>query len=109
MAAILAFLRGFASTTFLQVFISRILAGVGVAAVSYVGISALMSVAESKIASQFAGMGADLWTVLTIAKFPQACSIILSAVVGKFVLSGLTESGVLRRVTWTGTGPIVLN
>ncbi|MGE0581718.1 MAG: DUF2523 domain-containing protein [Steroidobacteraceae bacterium] len=104
MPAILAFLRSFLSISVAQVLVSRLFVAAGVTAVTYVGVTAALDTVEARMVSAFAGLPADVWAVVTITKFPQACSLVLSAIVGRTVLNGLTAAGSIRKLQVNGPG-----
>lgn len=108
MGMILRFLGAFASMSLLKVVLLRVLALLGIGFVAYTGVSALIGVAQDAIQAELNGLSADMLTLITIAKVPNAISVILSAITAKATLAGLTEAGVIRRITW-GSNPLVLN
>lgn len=68
--------------------------------VAYSGLGQLMEYLETLIATQLAGISADVYAVLDILGLPQALSIVVSAYGVRLVLMGLNSAGVLRRIVW---------
>ncbi len=102
MPAILAFLAALTSTSVLYPLIARVLVGLGVTAVTYAGVSALVGVIETKIGVGLTGLGAAGLAIFHLAKIDAAMSVLMSAYVARLTLSGLTGAGVLRRLQFTG-------
>jgi hypothetical protein len=108
-AAILSFLSAFATRAFIYACLFRILVGLGAATVAYLGILLAISQIGSAISANVGSTGAAVLVILHRAAVDKAVSVVLSAVVVRMTLNGLTASGVLRRITWASNGPIVLS
>lgn len=109
MAWILALLGGLASKSFIQAILTHVLVALGVSVVSYLGIDTVMDLAMAALQSQIGGLPADVGVIVSLAKVPQAMSVVCSAGVARMTMSGLVNGGVMRRITWASNGPIVLN
>lgn len=109
MPFLLGWLGAMSTRAFVYAILGKVLIGLGVTVLSYVGIGALMDVVITNIQSQLGGLPADMAAILTIARVDDAISVVLSACVARMTLAGLTEGGALRRITWARQGPIVLN
>lgn len=103
-AAIGAFLARFVGWTFLQVLVTRLLVVLGVAGVSYVGFSGLMSYIVTRVTSQLSGLPADMVAILHIAQVDKGLSVVLSAVVARLTLAGLSAAGAIKKMQWRGPG-----
>lgn len=68
----------------------KVIKGLGVGAVVYVGINIVMGEAESYITSQLGQTAADLRGLLGLAKVDIAINILLSAVSTRLILSGVS-------------------
>lgn len=69
----------------------KVIKGLGVGAVVYVGINIVMGEAESYITSQLGQTAADLRGLLGLAKVDIAINILLSAVSTRLILSGVSS------------------
>lgn len=97
-AAIFTFL-----TTVLGPLVSKVLTGLGLGAVSYVGINLLLDQVKSYVVSSFGGAGADTIALLGLAKVDIAINIVLAAVTARAVYAGMT-SGTIKKFGSVGKG-----
>jgi hypothetical protein len=100
MGWITRFLAGLASIEFLKPMAKRLLVILGVTAVSYVGVGALMDLVKDQVAANWTSLPEDVVAVLGIMKIPQAINVVLSAYTTKLTVMGLDGAGVLKRVLW---------
>lgn len=93
-AAIFTFL-----STILGPLVAKVLAGLGLGAVSYVGINLLLDQVKSQVISQFGNAGSDTLMLLGLAKVDIAVNIVLAAVTARAVYSGMSAaSGSIKRI-----------
>lgn len=93
-AAIFTFL-----STVLGPLVSKVLAGLGIGAVSYIGINLLLDQVKTQIIVQFGNAGGDTLMLLGLAKVDIAVNIVLSAVTARAVYSGMSAaSGTIKRI-----------
>lgn len=109
MPAILAFFRVFLSSAVLVPLVQRLAAAIGIAAVSYAGFHVLLNAVVAHIQTQVGALPANVLAILAVANVWKAISVVLSALTTRMVVKGVTESGMLKRITWSGGNPIVLN
>jgi hypothetical protein len=83
---------------------AKVLTAVGIGAVSYVGITALLANVKSYLINQISGAPAEVLSILGLLKVDVAINIVLSAVIARAVISGMNKS----TGTKTGLGSIKL-
>lgn len=71
--------------------VNRILTGLGIGAVSYVGINLMLGQAKSYIVSNFGSLAHNVMLLLGVAKVDIAVNIIFAAVVARAVASGMNK------------------
>jgi len=81
---------------------AKVLTAIGIGAVSYVGITALLSNVKSYLINQISGAPSEVLAILGLLKVDIAMNIILSAVIARAVISGMNKS----TGTKTGLGSI---
>ena len=99
-------LAAFASRAFIYAVLARVLVGLGVTLITYTGVTTMMDAAIGAIQAQMGGLSADMLTILTIARVDDGLSVILSACVARMTLAGLTNGGVLSKITWGKQGQL---
>lgn len=72
---------------------AKILTALGIGAVTFVGITALLATVKSYLIGSMTGMPADVLAVLGLIKVDIAVNIMLSAVTARAALSGVNASG----------------
>ena len=97
---ILSLLAGFASRAFLFAVLKRAAIVLGLTAVSFLGFNGLWQAARTWVISSWGQLPGDLLTILHIASFDRAISLILSAYAARLAMMGLTSAGVLKKVLW---------
>jgi len=90
-------------TTILGPLVTRVLTGLGIGAVSYVGITALLAQVKSYMVSSVSGAPADALQLMGLAKLDIAFNIILSAVTARAVMAGMNAA--TGGITKIGTTP----
>lgn len=80
--------------------LARLLVYLGMTVVSYTGFSVLWTVVSSAIETQWSSLPVNVIAYLTIAKVPNALSVVLSAYTAKITMKGLTAAGTLKQVLW---------
>lgn len=86
-AAVFTFL-----STVLGPLISKVLTGLGIGAVSYVGINLMLEQVKDYIVSSFGGVGSDTLMLLGLAKVDISINIVLAAVTARAVYSGMSKA-----------------
>jgi hypothetical protein len=71
---------------------AKLLTSLGIGAVTYVGITAVLSTARSYLLANVTGMPADVLALFGLIKLDIAINIMLSAVTARAVLSGVNAS-----------------
>lgn len=71
---------------------AKILTSLGIGAVTYIGITALLSAVRTYLLSNVTGMPADVLALFGLIKLDIAVNIMLSAVTARAVLSGMNRS-----------------
>lgn len=71
---------------------AKILTSLGIGAVTYVGITALLSTVRAYALSSITGMPADVLMLAGLIKLDVAVNIMLSAVTARAVLAGMNRS-----------------
>jgi hypothetical protein len=81
---------------------AKVLTALGIGAVSYVGITALLSNVKSYLISQIGGSPPEVLAILGMLKADVAINIVLSAVTARAIISGMNKN----TGTKTGLGSI---
>lgn len=90
-------------TTVLGPLVTKVLTGLGIGAVSYVGINVMLDQVKSYVVSSFGGAGADTMALLGLAKVDIAINIVLSAVTARAVYAGMNAAtGSIKKIGSTG-------
>jgi Protein of unknown function (DUF2523) len=82
-------------------FVGKIIVGMGVGVVSYVGASIVLTNVVQTVMGAAGSIGGDIGAFLGLAKFDVAISMILSAYTSKFAL--VWVNGVISKVQFTNT------
>ncbi len=72
--------------------VAKVLTSLGMGAISYVGITVLLSAVRTYLIGNVTGLPADVLAILGLAKLDVAVNIILSAVAARAALSGVNLS-----------------
>lgn len=102
MPAILAFLAALAPVA--VPLATRIMVGLGFAAITFAGVGALWSQVEAAIWSNLGSVSTNVLALLVIARVDDGIAVILSAGAAKLALRGLTAAGALKSVVFRGSG-----
>lgn len=78
----------------------KLLRGLGFAAVSYVGVEALLSQAKTYVFSQIGSMPAQYLAVLGMLKIDVCLNILFSAYVARAILGGMNGQGSKTTMKW---------
>ena len=78
----------------------KLLRGLGFAAVSYVGVDALLNQAKSYVFSQIGSMPAQYLGVLGMLKIDVCLNILFSAYVARAILGGMNGQGSKTTMKW---------
>lgn len=76
--------------------VGRVLVHLGIAAVTYTGLTASLDWLRDNAVSQLNAVPPQVLAVLSIMKVGSALSLIVSATTARFVLSGMSAGGSLR-------------
>ena len=95
---LVALLWGFFYTAIGSI-VGRILLTLGMGLVTYTGIDLLLGAARTQIFSSFAASGAVFLQFAGVLQLGTAINILLSAVVMRFTLSGVTAGSITKMVT----------
>lgn len=71
---------------------AKILTSLGIGAITYVGITALLATVRSELLGSVTGMPADVLALFGLIKLDIAVNIMLSAVAARAALSGMNSS-----------------
>lgn len=71
--------------------VMKVLKALGIGAISYVGINAVLDQAKDAILSNMAGLPADVASLMGLFKFDVAINITLAAVSTRFLLAGVNS------------------
>jgi len=86
-------------TTIIGPLVSKVLTGLGLGAISYVGINLLLDQVKDYVISSFGGAAADTLLLLGLAKVDVAINIVLSAVTARAVYAGMSAaSGSITKI-----------
>lgn len=72
---------------------AKILTSLGIGAITYVGITALLSTVTSFLISNITGLPADVLALLGLCKADVMINIMLSAIPARAILSGMSSTG----------------
>lgn len=72
--------------------VAKVLTGLGIGAVSYVGINLLLDQVKSFVVSQFGSAGQDVASILGLAKVDVAINIVFAAIIARALISGMNKS-----------------
>lgn len=72
--------------------VAKVLTSLGIGAVTYVGITAVLAAARSYLLANVTGMPADVLALMGLIKLDIAVNIMLSAVTARAVLSGVNQA-----------------
>ena len=90
-------------TTILGPLVSKVLTGLGIGAVSYVGINIMLDQVKNMVVSSFGAAGSDTLMLLGLAKVDIAINIVLSAVTARAVYAGMNAAtGTIKKLGSTG-------
>ncbi|MFB0826508.1 DUF2523 domain-containing protein [Chromobacterium violaceum] len=89
-------------TTLLTNLISRIIGAIGFGMISYAGANALLGYFKSIIQSSIGGLTSAIFSLMGMAGFGQAMSILFSALVIRMTLAGMDAAGSMIQSKWTG-------
>lgn len=81
---------------------TRIMVGLGFAAVTYAGVGALWDQAEAAIWSNLGSVTTNVLAILVLARVDDGIAVVLSAGAAKLALRGLTAAGALKAVVFRG-------
>lgn len=86
-------------STILGPLVGKVLTGLGIGAISYVGINLMLDKIKDLVVSSFGGAGADTLMLLGLAKVDIAINIVLSAVTARAVYAGMQgASGTIKKI-----------
>lgn len=86
-------------TTVLTPLVTKVLTGLGLGAVSYVGINLLLAQVKSYMITTLGGAGADTLALLGLAKVDVSINIVLAAVTARAVYAGMSKaSGTISKI-----------
>jgi len=108
MNLILGWISALIAPSVLKVLFQRVAAALGMSVVSFVGVSALLNIIENTMTTQFNLIPASAMIILRMAGVDRAMSVMLSAIVTKMSMAGLTNAGAIRRIFWMGKESTVL-
>jgi len=80
--------------------VTRILLGIGIGIVTYLGVQALWDSAQAAIWSNLGSVSGNILTLLVMARVDDALAVVLSAGSSKLILKGLTAAGSLKVLRW---------
>jgi hypothetical protein len=104
---IVSLIAGLVSTGTIVALLRRAAIALGVSALTYTGVSVAFSSMEGYINAQFAGMSANVVTMLIILHIPNALDVVFSAYIGAITLKGLTAAGAITKYgTSTAAGTV---
>lgn len=83
------------------VLIAKWLVGLGISAVTYIGVSSVWENVVTNIQTSFAGAAPSLLVLVTMAGLDKAMMIILSAISSALAIKGLTAAGGFKRFVKT--------
>jgi hypothetical protein len=86
-------------------FVGRVLVSLGIGFISYEGVTTAMDAIKSNVLSLASGLPAVTLGVMATMKVGTCISILLSAVIVRLTLQGLTSSGAIKRMAY-GVGDI---
>jgi hypothetical protein len=86
----LAVLLTFLSTAIVPL-AKKLLAALGIGAVTYVGINFVIGQAKSYMMAQLSGVSSDVAQIMGLFKFDVAINIVVAAVTTRLVLSGVNK------------------
>ncbi|MGU2531130.1 DUF2523 domain-containing protein, partial [Pseudomonas aeruginosa] len=72
--------------------VAKVLISLGIGAVTYTGISLMISQIKTYAVSMFGSVGADYAAILGLAKVDVALNIVFAAVVARAVISGMDKA-----------------
>ncbi|MBU0801140.1 MAG: DUF2523 domain-containing protein [Alphaproteobacteria bacterium] len=79
-------------TSIIGPLVGKVLTGLGIGAISYVGINLLLDQVKSQIIGNFGDAGSDTLMLLGLAKVDIAINIVLAAVTARAVYSGMSKA-----------------
>jgi maltodextrin utilization protein YvdJ len=71
--------------------VKKILVGLGIGAITYTGINAVLDAAKAELMANMSGLPSEIAALLGIAKFDIAINIVLSAVATRLLISGVSK------------------
>mgnify|MGYP001318987389 FL=1 len=80
----------------------RVVVGLGLAVVTYLGVSALLDNATSQLYSYLGGVSSSVLVIIGMARVDDFIAVILSALSAKLIVKGLTQAGALKAFTYRG-------
>jgi len=95
MATILAWLAALGPV--LLPLVRRVLIGLGISSVSYVGIDAIWTTVQTEVWNTFGQSSASVLAILGMARIDDAIKVVLSAGSAVLVWKGLNASGIIKR------------
>lgn len=81
--------------------IAKWLVGLGISAVTYIGVSTVWESAQANIQGAFQGVGADVVVLIGMSGIDQAIMIVLSAISSALAIKGITAAGGFKRFVKT--------
>jgi len=102
MGWIASLLGAFVQSSFIRALLAQALVTLGISMVTIGGFSVAWEAIRSGVINNYGGLPSDVLVYFSIAKVPNALSVILSAYASGLGIRGLTSVGVLKRVVWKG-------
>lgn len=78
--------------------LATLLARIGIAAISYTGISALVSTLDTTIFSSFSGVDPTVLQLFGVLQVGTCFKILLSAITVKLTIKGLSGAGSIKKI-----------
>ena len=103
MPFLLSLLGGFVSSVVIKAMLVRAVVALGLAAVTYTGISIGFASLVTHVNSNLGGVSASTFAFLSLCHVPQALSVVLSSYLAALTLKGLTSAGAVTKV---GISPV---
>lgn len=76
----------------------RVLIALGFSSITYTGLTVTLTWLKSQALTNISGLGSDVVSLLSFMKVGEALSIIVSAILVRQVLNGLTTGGSISRL-----------
>lgn len=78
--------------------VATVLSRIGIAAISYTGISALVSTLDSTIFNSFSGVDPTVMQLFGVLQVGTCFKILLSAITVKLTIKGLSGAGSIKKI-----------